>query len=261
MNSNKNFLKVAFDMFWVQGGWTLAGFFVMAIIQVVKSYLTINGWSEINNFFTNTLTSGMVYVLIIGIISAAIFLPLYVHQGVTRRDYYIGSAFAAFGLSIMIVAVAFILNGLESFIVNVMDLPITYQTIVEEEMEANIIANIVLTVVSPTFLNLDSLPWIVYLAVIALRLFMFYLIGWFIAAGFYHSGVITGLGSILLSIILISGFDLFWQANQNNILAKYLSLELQSFSPYAALLLSIIVIGIVLLLIRILTKKVPIKLF
>jgi hypothetical protein len=261
MNPNRNYLKVAFDMFWIQASWTLAGFFTMAVVQIVKSYFAIRNGSEIGDFFTNTLTAGVVFVLVIGIISASIFLQIYVNQGVTRRDHFIGGAIAALGLSIMIVVVALILTSLESFIVNLMDLPITYQTIIEEEIESNIIANIVLTVVSPTFLNLDSLPWIVYLMVIVLRLFMFYLIGWFIAAGFYHSGVITGLGTILLSIIFISGFDLFWQNSPNNILTKYLSLEVQSFSPYIAILMSIIIIGIVLFLIRILTKKVAIRLF
>src|SRR5699024_12454545 len=58
-----------------------------------------------------------IYMLVIGII-AINFLPYYVQNGVTRKNYFIGNVFAGVGLSIVIPVLIYIISFLEKSVIN-----------------------------------------------------------------------------------------------------------------------------------------------
>jgi hypothetical protein len=94
MKQPKNYPKVAIDMFFVQGIWASGFLGIMLLIQIVKSVLFIfNDNNGVNTYYDATFIASNIFMLVIGIISAVGFIPHYVSNGVTRKDYFKGGIF------------------------------------------------------------------------------------------------------------------------------------------------------------------------
>ncbi len=174
------FSKVAIDMYTEQMKWTLWFMVFILAAQIAHIILVIsplNIESTLRNFLPFLYGSAKIYMLIIGIFSYG-FLTFYVTQGVTRRDYFIGSSLAAIGLSITIIIIGVILTGLQFMILDrIIDYPMT----------------------GPLFDNHGFLQPVYY----NMNIFIFYLIGYLIGIGYYRFGWIIGFAFVAFAILSI----------------------------------------------------------
>ncbi|MFJ5770462.1 hypothetical protein [Psychrobacillus sp. NPDC093180] len=258
MNQKTIYPKVATDMFWVQFFWALGFLGVLLVVQIIKAILSIIKGIEMNDYFDAVFIAANIFMLVIGIISSYGFLPYYVSNGVTRKDYFKGSAIASVALSITIPIIASIISVIQIFIVNLIDLSILKDSSLGNATgdEGNMVAELILSIVFTPFIDLQS-NWLLAIFVFALNIFIYYLVGWLIGSGFYRFGVLFGLVCIILAFFIIYAQDLLLS----------LALDLPVHDMFASLQLPIYVavIGIFVLagltfwMIRQLTKRIAIK--
>lgn len=227
--------RVAKDMIIEQLKWSVWFSCIILIIHIALSIASVfYNTIEINyDFFGFSFFSTPVYMLVIGIIAGAYFLPFFVKHGVTRKDYFIGSSVAAFGLSVLLTVIFGILSVIEFAVFKLIQLPIAFKPF---------------DLAASDLLLGDSMFLSIILQV--LYIWAFYLIGWFVQTGFYRFNWMIGLVFCVAAILftsLISGGTIY-------------GIETANLPTQYVLLSTIIIIAIVLFLIRMVTRKVPIKL-
>ncbi len=255
--------KVAIDMFWTQFFWALSYLGVMFVIHIVKIVATFINHDGVSPYFANVYVTSNIFMLVVGIISTLGFLQYYVENGVTRKDYFKGSALASVGLSLSIPVVTGLVSLLEfaiSKIVNINFLVDKSMFLVESEDFGgpikDIFGNVIISVVLPPSVSLTD-HWLLAVFVLALNLFCFYLIGWFISASLYRLGVVVGLVSIIISFVIVYLYDfLLRTALHLPAVAMFDAIEVPTV---VAAIGVILIISIILWMIRQLTKRVPIK--
>ena len=252
--------KVATDLFWIQLFWSLGFLGVMFVIHVIKVILgSING-NEINNYFSAVFVAANIFMLVIGIISTYGFLGFYVGNGVTRRDYFKGATLSTIGLSFALPIMASIVSVLERWFINLTHLyNVKTNPFVSKGMEedSNLLGDIITSVIISPFVDLHS-NWLLAILIFALNLLTYFVVGWFIGTSFYRFHILIGLGVVLLSIaILFTADGLLNVALKLPVHEVFTSLSLSL--PVSALAI-LIILGIVLWVIRRMTKKVAVKL-
>jgi len=249
--------KVATDLFWVQLFWAFGFLGVTFMIHLIKLVIGVNNGSEVNSYFDSVFIPSNIFMLVIGIISVYGFLQHFVSNGVTRQDYFTGAAIAAVGLSIALPVIASVVTAIELFVVKLMDLVVfTRGNINQADLDENLIGEIVQSIIFSPFVDLQG-NVILAIFTFSLNLFTYYLIGWLIGACFYRFGVIAGLGSILLSLVILS--------IQDSLLRVALKLPAITFYAlpdlpvFVVILVIFILFGLILWMIRQCTKRVTIK--
>ncbi|WP_077620702.1 hypothetical protein [Bacillus sinesaloumensis] len=256
MKQQPIFRKVATDMFVVQSIWTGGFLGVMLIINIVKSVIAGSQGNEIEGYFSSIFIAGSIYMLVIGLLSIY-FLPHYVGNGVTRKDYFMGTVIASIGLSILIPIVTIIVSFLEKFILHFFNIAYKEQTINSVDVGDHIIGEIVQSIIiSPHVDPQDN--WLLAMGVLSLNIFVYYLLGWLISASFYRFDVIVGIGFILIGINIKMLKDTLLRISLDlPIPGWFSSLD---FLPSAFALISILLIILLSIwLIRLMTKRVAIK--
>lgn len=250
------FPKVAIDMFVVQAIWTAGFLGIMLLINVVKTIMAGFRGNEVEGFFNSVFVAGNIYMLVIGIL-AIYFLPHFVGNGVTRKDYFFGTVLSSIGLAITIPIITGLISILEKIVLNLINIPLKVQTLNEVDISGNIIGDIVQSIIISPHVDFQS-NWGLAMAVLALNIFISYLLGWLISASFYRYGTVIGLASILTAIVFKMLKDTFLR----------MSLDLSAvgwFSSLEDLPIGIALLGIVVIIllsiwfIRMLTKRVAIK--
>lgn len=253
------FSKVATDLFWVQLFWAFGFLGIMLAIHVVKVALAINNDTDIEVYFVSTFVASNIFMLVIGIISSYGFLPHYVSNGVTRKDYFKGAVIASVGLSIALPVISSIVSVIELFILKMFNMSTIFSTTFGERVnmeDDGIIAEIIQSIIIAPYVDPQS-NWLLAIFVVTLNLLTFYLLGWLIGSAFYRFGVIVGIVVIAISIVLV--------LLENAILSIGLGLTVPDrFSSYdfslpISLLGVVVILIIVLWLIRKFTKRVAIK--
>jgi hypothetical protein len=255
----RKFPKVASDMFQFQMVWAFGFLGVMLIINIVKIVINFIQGTEVEGYYASVLIASNIFMIIFGLISTS-FLPYYVGNGVTRKDYFNGALLASFGLSLTIPISTFVISIIERFILtNLLNMNFRGIDINEAvlDVDSNLIGDFVLSIILTPYVDPGS-NWILALGIFSLHLFIFYLIGWFVSASFYRFGTFTGILFIVVAFFIILLKDLFLRIS--------LGLPLSNrFSTLDSLPLGLTVPGILLIIvfivsiIRLLTKKVTIK--
>ncbi|TQR16265.1 hypothetical protein [Psychrobacillus soli] len=251
--------KVATDLYWVQLFWALGFLGVLLVIQIIKTILSITKGIEMNQYFDAVFIAANIFMLVIGIISSYGFLPYYVGNGVTRKDYFKGTAIASVGLSITIPIIASLVSVIQIFLVNVVNLSILKDSSLGKNAPVNedgLIGEMIQSIILTPFVDLQS-NWLLAIFVFALNIFIYYLVGWLIGSGFYRFGVLFGLICIIIAFIIIYAQDILLR----------IVLDLPVHDMFASLQLPIyasgigifVLIVITLWMIRQLTKRVAIK--
>lgn len=256
------FLKVAKDMFRVQMSWAFGFLGIMLAINIFKIIrATIQG-TGVDNYYNSVFVAANIFMLVIGII-AVYFLPHYVENGVTRKDYFKGTFIASIGLSVIIPIITIGISSLQLFILKNIDKisfkEADFNSVVLEVNNdvGDIIGDTVTSIILNPYIDPQS-NWILAIDIFSLNIFMYYLIGWLISASFYRFDTLTGLGSILIAFIILTLED--------TLLRISLDLPVASrFSTLEFLPLGVTVLGILFLIlisiwiIRSLTKRVKVK--
>jgi hypothetical protein len=179
------FPKVAKDMYLEQMKWTvwyLVFVLVTQIVHLYSSYFAIDDDTTVKGILVFLFQSAKVYMIVIAIISVNGFLSYYVGQGVTRKEFWVGSMLAALGLTATITFSAVILTYLEYGILEMFQLS---------------------HLLSDEFLNGNAWLVIQYL----LNIFFYYLAGCLIGVGFYRFHWIAGIGFVALFLLSVSALE------------------------------------------------------
>ncbi len=188
-----------------------------------------------DDFFSIIYRSTKGFMLVIGIIFSFGFLSFYVRHGFTRKDFFKGAALAALLLSIAFPLVI----GPVSLLLSAINLTDIGNSPVLQVFEHN---------------------WFLALASFGIQIFVYYLMGWMIGSGFYRYDWIRGLGIIAVAIVLVSFMDALWQFELASLWDRWLPAFSLDVPLYASLAGSVVIMALGLVLIRLLTRKVTIKL-
>jgi len=227
--------KVTGDLFMAQLKWSAWYIAVIVLLHVFVSFISARG------IFALSYGSTPVFMLILGIIVGN-FLPFYVEQGVTRKDYYLGAALAALSLSFTIALIFLILSGLESVIYSALNLGI---------------------IIEPFNLQVSvegSTNGVISLLTYTLNAFTYYLIGWLVYLGFYRFKWVTGLGFCGVAFVTILIHGLIWNDELLLVFGIGEYNTVLNLSIFAAIFSTLVIIAILLSVIRLVTRRVPIKL-
>jgi len=253
MKKTVSFRTTAFDLLWIQLTIT---FWYLGIFSLINIGKLIFG-SGVSSFYSTGYMSSNIFMLIVGII-AINFLPYFVENGITRKNYFLGNTIASIGLSIILPIIIYAINLLEKLIVNnFTTIALKGRSLDEIDMDGNFIGDIVQSIIITPFINPES-NLILSLALFSLHIFVFYIIGWLIGAAFYRLGAIGGIIFVLIGVALLSIKDSMIRLALD--VPLFPSFEALDFVPKSlALPLVAIVILVTLILIRLLTKRVAIK--
>lgn len=255
MQKPVSFLKPALDLLFVQLTWT---FWFLGIFLVINLGKIIFG-GDVDSFYSAGYIASNVYMLVIGII-AINFMPYYVENGITRKNYFIGNAIAGVGLSIILPILIYAINFVEKLLVSNFTSKVLNERSLDEiviDIDGNIIGEIIQSIILTPFINPES-NLILSLALFSLNIFVFYIVGWMISSAFYRLGVIMGIIFIIIGVGFIAIKDSMIR----------LTLDIPLFESYSALdvvpinfalPVVFVVILVITFLIRLLTKRAEIK--
>ena len=258
MKQPRNYPKVASDMFFVQGTWAAGFLGVMIIVQIIKIITSYFNGNEVNTYFTATFIASNIFMLVIGIISAIGFIPHYVSNGITRKDYFKGTIIGTIGLSLVIPIISAIITGVIQLIINLFNLLVNISPFKNpiHEVDNHVVADIITSVIFTPYIELSS-NWIVAILVFALNIFTYYVVGWLIGASFSRLGVIVGLFSIILGFIVVQAEDILLSVSLGLNVPNFVGeLEIPIVLSIIAILL---ILSLCLWLIRQLTKNMIVK--
>lgn len=236
MKQKKLNSKVAFDIFHEQFKWSLWFLSILVIVHVGVLFFVPNSEAGIANFFEFSRYSTAIFMLVCGIMAVYVFFTSHVQQGVTRKDVYFGIVIGAFGLALFLTLVPLVLNGVEFLLAEYTALPFTFTSIG------------------------SGSEWLMEAVFYLLNIFTYYLAGWLIGVGYYRFGWIIGFLFIVAAIIALSLNGYFWGDDEISTAIPWIPNIQAQASPIIAITGSLVLIGILLAVMRMLTKRMAIKL-
>lgn len=235
--------RAAYDLYIEQLKWSIWFIVVLILLHISGSLFSLRFDFGLNDMFAFSYVSTPIYMLVIGIIAGSYYLPFYVRHGVSRKDYFIGSSIAAFMLSLTLAAIFKILSYLENGIYSLFNLPVKFVPYGSE------------------LIDNGGIPIII---IYILTILMYYAIGWMIFTGFYRFKWMVGLVFVVLGIAITSIHGNLWSNSADGVFFLFFWDAAKSngasgiFTLYPVLA-TVGFIAFLLLIIRLNTKKVPIK--
>lgn len=248
MKKPVQFPQVGFDLLIIQLTWTLGYLGIMLLVNIVR-LLVFN--VEIDTFYNQSFFASNIFMLVIGIISIN-FLRYYVENGITRKNYFLGNVLASIFLSILIPIFSYIISILQGLVLTGFREP----NIIPES-DGNLIADLLQTILLSPYVDTEA-NLLLSLANFSLNIFVFYILGWLISTAFYRIGVIGGLLFIAIALGLAAAKDSFQRIALDLPLFEYFSFFHEVPTTIAISLVFAIIVGILILL-RLLTKRAPVK--
>lgn len=193
-------------------------------------------------------------MLVIGIISVVGFIPHYVSNGITRKDYFKGTIIGTIGLALVLPIISAVITGAIQLVINLFNLLINLESFENplHEADNHIVADIITSVIFTPYIELSS-NWIAAILVFAINIFTYYVVGWLIGAAFSRFGVIVGLLFIILGFIVVQVEDILLSISLGlNVPGFVDEIEIPIVISIVAILL---ILSICLWLIRQLTKE------
>ncbi|WP_342471359.1 hypothetical protein MHH70_09455 [Metasolibacillus sp. FSL H7-0170] len=267
-------VKVALDMFLTQMTWASGYLFVMLLIFSVRAVASFIGNMEANNFITKMIKtlaneggmdsfstlifySSNIFMFVIGIIAAYGFLQYFVSNGVTRKNYFIGAAIGSFGVAVVIPIIIKIILMIEVVVTKILPLQFADSTKIMKA-DDEIIGQVIQNILFSPFIDMTN-GGISAMVIFALNIFCYYVAGWFISVSFYRLGTTLGLLSIPLVIVLFLLYDELMSIALGLPVANLLP-SIDTIPSVLAFALAIAIVVAMLVMIRLFTKKVAVKL-
>lgn len=229
MNKSTLVAKATLHTFVKWSKWYTAMFIgIFLVIVVLLNHLSTYDWSLLQGYLQST----RIFFLILGLMSMRGFLEYFVSNGVTRKDYFKGLASASARLAIVMTIAGLILYGLERLVYFVAGWEFSHAwPFMEQSLFIQTVAML------STF-------------------FLFYLLGWFISAGYYKFNPYAGFGIVMLCVAVVIVHNRFWGLDVPDPVLIW-SNGLSS-SPFISVLLSAAFIAGLLWLLRQMTKNMEI---
>ena len=218
-------------------GGVIIFFFGLRYFASEASFLNLRDDTFMNRSFLDfTVQPGSIFMLVLGLMSVSGFLTFYVKQGITRKAYFTGAA-----VSSLIIALALTAAG-----------------------------GVLHLIISPFMSNTEWLPVMGYegsilavLPLMALQMYLFYLLGWIINGMFYRYGVLAGMVSIASSIMLLIGVSFLISPSVDMPLVVSERFDWPALSSGMSLAVSLPILALVcvilLAIMRLMTKRVRVK--
>lgn len=235
MKQTKLFPKVAADLFYEQAKWSLWFFSFLIAAHLVGMIITTRINSSVERFFVFSSDSVVIFMLVCGVIAAYAFLSFYVQQGISRKDLYIGTVLGAAALALSVTFFPLAVNGVEYLISRAFALPIKDNT---------------------ATLFVPATGWVSDSIIFYLNVLTYYVIGWVIGVGYYRFGWLIGFVFIAIGLVAMSLNSLFWTDSSVIPWIPQISANLSAAIAMAG---SIGMIVVLLVFVRLLTKRIPIK--
>ncbi|MFC7063741.1 hypothetical protein [Halobacillus seohaensis] len=233
MKSISNIPKITLDMYWFNmrsALWfSISVFIVYISLRYFLGHEIGNEFQQ--NFFSFAYQPSKIYMLIMGILSVFAFLTFYIRHGVTRKDYFIGTALSSLGISITLLI---IMGGMAA----VHQMFATTDTIM---------------------LFGEDTSWLTAVLAFGLNVFMYYIAGWLIGAGFYRLGGLGGTAFILLAIGFVAMVDNLWEYELGTPVKILTGINLDEMPLYISFIGTLLLIGLALWIVRVSTKRIVIK--
>jgi len=246
--------KVAFDMSTVLFGWSIWYLAIVLIVNIVQIVIHHIHGESAESYMSSIYFSGNIYMFVIGIIVAKAFLEYFVHNGVTRKDFFKGNAITGVVLSLLIVGIGAIVASIQYFIANVADFSIQFRfdtSAPEAVSDTNVIGEVLKVIVDPRLYGTENMAVLTLFAI--LSMIFYFLNGWMIALGFYKYNSV-GSFYILLALFFFLIKGLIWGGTFSGF-----SLELIFGNVPIILMLTLLLIGVLLWIIFQMIRRVPIK--
>lgn len=238
LKRNSTTTKVATDLFAIQMNWALWFVGIVFIVYLVLPIFITDVESLNLAFPAFIFQSTKIFMLVIGILSCFSFLAYFVGNGITRKEYYIGSAVSAFGIAAGILIIATVLQG----VLLLVGTFTAYTPNTGHGMDWNV-----------------SSVWLIPMVIYIMSTLAFYVSGWLISIGFYRYGGFGGFLAIIGAIIYVSLSDLGSGGGHSIQLFGFIRFTTPELGlPYAIMLTTVLLVA-GLYLLRQLTKRVPIK--
>lgn len=238
MKTVKLYPKVAFDLFYEQFKWAIWFFSFLIAGHIIGMIIVARNDTTVAQFFVFSSQSVAIFMLVCGIIAAYAFMGYYVQQGITRKDLYIGTVISTLALALAVTLVPLAVNAVEHLISNFAALPI----------------------------DTDAAPlydpgsgWLSAAGIFFLNAFTYHLIGWLIGVGYYRFGWVIGFGFVGIAIAALSLNGYFWGDGGLSSVIPWVPEIPADASPFLALVGSLMLIAVLLVSTRMLTKRISIK--
>lgn len=228
--------KVAAAVFSDMFKWSLWFFSILFTIHLVRVFWLNGSTNQIEGFFIFAQYSVNIFMLVVGIMAAYVFLSRHIQQGISRRDSYIGTALAATGLALFATLVPLIVNGLQHVLAETISLPVELDTASAFETTGG---------------------WVAAAISLFLNALTFFLAGWLISIGYYRFGWIAGFAFIALSFVVFGLNDYLWKPTSD--MVGWMTYHPLEVDFWLTALGSSTMILVLFSLMRLLTKRVPIK--
>ena len=165
----------------------------------------------------------------------------------------------AIGLSLALPIITFILNQFVILFLDLANVSFAFTEMpnfVDEDAKEHILAGIIFSIIDAPFVSHNPVLSIV---LNALNLLFFYVIGYFITSGFYRFNWMVGFGYIVMSLGLIALRALLWGSETMELLYNWLPIGEIQLSTVGFMFASIILSVFIMVLIRLTTKRVTIR--
>ncbi|MFA9557684.1 hypothetical protein ACERII_10300 [Evansella sp. AB-rgal1] len=229
-------VKVSSDLFFTQMKWAIWFVGIVFVVSLVIPRFVTD--VDHIHFLAFIFQPTKIFMLVIGILSCFAFLGYYVGNGITRKDYFIGTVVGAGGVVIGIMAIASVLQG----VLLLVGMVTTY---VPNTSHGDV-------------LGTESV-WLVPFVGYSLSGLAYFVAGWLISIGFYRYGGIGGAISIISAIIYVGLTDMGWERGSSLQFFGFIQIPLPDLSLPFAMVTTVVLLVVGLWVIRRLTKRVPIK--
>lgn len=263
MSRKSKYPRVAIDMFFAQGIWTLYFLGIIVAIQVVQHAFTLYWGGSNSGFFLSAQISSRIYMLVIGIIAAIYFPRFFVEHGVTRKDAFRGIALGSLGLAMALTLITFLIATLESLLISGLNLPLTLEQVAIldaddlADIQNNILANLFMSILMPTTAETVG-PLGIGLIIASLSKYVLYCAGFLIGTTFCRYNFIVGIGVIYISAFFVLAHGVLWGFPISSFFFSSGLLTL-SLPIIFSLLGSLLIIGLMLWAARHISRRTPIK--
>ncbi|TSB44913.1 hypothetical protein [Alkalicoccobacillus porphyridii] len=212
--------------------WSIWFLSIMVLVHIISvTAISYFGIESISWSILGTISQAApIFLLILGIMNMGGILAYLTSNGVTRRDYFVGTSKAAVFISFILAVVAVLLLLIETMIFTMFGW--------------QLIESITVSGLFITFISL------------VLRLTLFFFIGWLISAGFYKYPWLIGMLFIVIGVFLVSVSDFVW-GDQGNRTFEFL--PERDLPMLVAIIVSFILIAVTMWIIRLVTKHIRVK--
>src|SRR5690606_12394754 len=238
MKQLKLYPKVAFDLFYEQFKWAIWFFSFLTAAHIIGMFIVARNDASVDRFFVFSSYSVAIFMLVCGIIAAYGFLGYYVQQAITRKDLYMGTVLSALALAAAVTLVPLALNVIEHLVSSFIAWPIDTEGA---------------SVFDP------SAGWLVAAVTFFINAFTYYMIGWLIGLGYYRFGWIIGFGFVGIAVAALSLNGYFLGDSGLSSIIPWVPYIPAEASPALAITGSLVLIAVLLIFTRLLTKRITIK--